>query len=428
MEYRVISDKLQCFLRLIWTKGAVHIFAGSFLTKLVSFFGSIFLVRVLSKQDYGILGYLENIYGYIIVLAGVGLSNTILRYVVLGKTITEKYSYFIYASRSAFIYNIFLVLFAEIINFFYPHPEAYEGYTWLLGILFLGLPFQYITDNILCVERAMFANQRYAILSLILSTSIISSKIISGKTGGIKMVVFTQVLIYLLVAMASLYFTKKKYFSGLEPLTLSIQKKKEVLIYSFQYMITNGLWAIFMLNDVFIIGRFAHPMTVAEYKVAYAIPGSISIFSNAIGVFVGPYFVRNENNNDWIKKNFARVYIITAVILLSICMMIAVLASPIVWLLYGENYLNIVGLLRVLLIAAFCNCGLRYTTANILAAMGKVKYNMMVSALGMLLQVGIDILVAPVYGSMGIALVSCGVYLFMAVSLFIVFIRQYYIK
>ena len=46
-------------LKKIWNKGLPHIFAGSFLTKCISFFGSIVLVRALSKSDYGVLSYLS---------------------------------------------------------------------------------------------------------------------------------------------------------------------------------------------------------------------------------------------------------------------------------------------------------------------------------------------------------------------------------
>ena len=86
-------------IKAVWEKGLFHILSGSFLTKIVGFFGSIFIVRVLSKQEYGILGYLENMYSYVFIIAGMGLSNAILRVVILGKDINEKYSDFQYTVR-----------------------------------------------------------------------------------------------------------------------------------------------------------------------------------------------------------------------------------------------------------------------------------------------------------------------------------------
>ena len=87
-------------IKNIFKKGLVHILAGNFMTKLVSLFGSIFLVRILSKEEYGILGYLENIYGYVFVLAGMGMANAILRYVVLGEDTPKNTAILIIALKS----------------------------------------------------------------------------------------------------------------------------------------------------------------------------------------------------------------------------------------------------------------------------------------------------------------------------------------
>jgi len=413
-------------IKTIWKKGLIHILTGTFIIKLISFFGSIFLVRVLNKQDYGVLGYLENIYGYVFIFAGIGVSNAILRYVVLGKDRQEKYIFFSYAYKMGFFVNCILVIIAIVMCFFYPHPEVYQNSGWLLYILLLSLPFQYITDNVLCNERAMFANQRYAFFSLLLSASIIVGKIISGTLFGIVGVVFCQGATYFVMALFFLFSTKHKYYQDLKGGAIEAEQRKEMNVYSFQYMITNGLWAIFMLNDTFLLGRYCRPEILAEYKVAYTIPGSVTLISTAIGIFVAPYFVKNENDTDWIKYNFKRAYIINALFVGLVCVGIAVLSKPIIWILYGNQYLGISNIMRILLLAAFLNCGLRYTVANILAAMGKVKYNMIVSTIGILLQLGLNIKIVPVYGAVGVATTSCIVYGCMAIILLTVFIKQYY--
>lgn len=412
---------------MVWRKGLVHILSGSFMTKLVSFFGSIFLVKVLSKEDYGILGYLDNLYGYVFVLAGMGVSNAVLRYVVLGKTPEEKYGYFRFAYRTGLIWNLILGAGAGVFYGFYNHPQDYQSYVWLLSVLLLALPFQYFTDNVLCNERAMFANQRYATFSFLLSASIIFSKIAAGYLGGIRAVVFTQVTVYAVLGTVMMLMTKKKHYAGVVPAVLDKTQKRTVISYSLQYMITNGLWTIFMLNDTFILGRVSAPSALADYKVAYTLPGCVAIISSAIGVFVVPYFVRNENDKVWIRSNFKKTYAISAAIAGCICLGIAVLAKPLIWLLYGEQYLNVVPVMRVLLLSAFLNNGMRYTTANLLSAMGRVRPNMIVSALGMVLQISINLLVVPKYGAMGVAFTSCVVYLFMALTLLIVFYRLYFV-
>lgn len=398
------------------------------MTKLVAFFGSTFLVRVLTKADYGILGYLDNLYGYVQVIAGMGMSNAILRYVVLGRTPEQKYAYFRYAYRKSIVWNLILGVGAGIVFTFYPHPEDYQDYVWLLNVLFLAMPFQYLTESVLCNERAMFSNQRYAVFSFALSVSVIVSKIIAGNIGGIRSVVFAQMIAYVILAVAMMTLTHKKYYQNIQPAVLERSERRKIDSYSLQYMITNGLWHIFMLNDTFLLGRFCEPSILADYKVAYTLPGCVSLVSTSIGVFVAPYFVRNEDDPNWIRSNFKRTYLLSAASVGVICLGIGVLAEPVIWILYGEQYLNIASIMRILLVAAFFNCGLRYTTANLLAAMGRVRPNMVVSALGMGLQLGINIFIAPVYGSVGIAVTSCVVYLFMAVALFAVFYKIYFIK
>lgn len=418
-------NKILTIIKTLWKKGLVHILAGSFLSKVVSFFGSIFIVRVLTKREYGVLSYIENLYGYFFILAGMGLSNSILRYVVLGESRQEKYSYYAYAYKNGFKWNLFLIIIADLVCYFYPHPASYENYVWLIFIMITMLPFQYIVDNVLCNERAMFANQRYATLALIFSASIIVSKIVFGFVKGIEGVVFSQLFVYFFLSLIYLYNEKKKYYRFCYNEKLSVQKKHEINVYSFQYMITNGLWAFFMLNDTFLLGKFCTPEIVAEYKVAYTIPGSVTLISSAIGIFVAPYFVKHQEDGGWIKDNYLKVFSLTAILVGILCLTIGIAARPIIWLLYGDKYSNIVSVMRILLIAAFCNCGLRYTTANILAAMGHIKYNMYISFIGMLCQIFLNLYAIPNYGMIGVAVTSCLSYGMMAIVLFAVFVKKY---
>ncbi len=419
-------NKIWGYVKTAYQKGLFHVFTGGFMTKLVAFFGSIFLVRVLSKQDYGVLTYLDNFYGYVHVLAGMGLANAVLRYVILAKTPEEKYGYYRYANSRSLLWNAVLILLAAVFFLFYPHKTEYQSYVWLLNIMLLMLPFHYITENALSNERAMFANQRYAAFSLLLSASIIASKILSGYIGGLHGVIFVQTGVYILFAVFFGWLTRKKHYSQLVAVPVPKPERKTVNRYSLQYMITNGLWSIFMLNDTFLLGRFSTPEVLADYRVAYTIPGCVNLISTAIGIFIAPYFVKHEQDREWVKRNFKKTYLLSATAVGVCCLGIALLARPVVWLLYGEQYLNIVPIMQLLLLAAFFNCGLRYTTANLLAAMGQVKYNMLVSAIGMALQIGLNLWIIPIYGVMGVAFTSCIVYFFMAVVLLILFLKKYY--
>lgn len=424
---KIFIGKVRKIYFYLLKKGAFHILMGGFLNKFVSLFGSIIIVRLLTKQEYGILSYIENLYSYAFVIAGMGLSNSILRYVVLSKEIDEKKSYFHYALKNGFIFNIGLVLIASIISLLYPHGESFEIAKFLLIIMLLELPFQDIVNDELFFERAMFSNERYSYFSIITTILLLIGRIIGAILFGIKGIVILQVILYILISFILFKSINKKYFKQTNNnVSISTEKAKEINIYSLQYMITNGFWTIFMLNDVFLIGLFCQdPIVLAEYKVAYVLPGCMSILSGAIGTFVSPYFVQNENNLSWIKANFWRVFVATIFIIGFVSLGIAVLAKYIIMIIYGKEYLNVIPLMYLLLISSFINCGLRFTTANLLAAMGQIKYNMFVSLIGIIFQIVLNIVFIPKFQAYGAAFTSIIVYFIMSLILFIIFSKKY---
>lgn len=413
-------------INILFHSGFFHILCGSFMTKFVAFFGSIFVVRILTKHEYGILSYLENIYGYAYVFAGLGLANALLRYIVLGKNSGEKAGYYRYVIIRGTIFNIIFAIILCFLCSIYPHSETYLDYNYLLVILMLILPFQFLIDCNLYTERAMFANQSFAFFSFSISTILILGRYLGGRIGGIQGVIILRVLIYISCGIIFTLYIYKKYFTGQYILSLTKKQRINVNKYSLQYMLTNSLWTIFMLNDTFLLGRLCtDARVIADYKVAYVLPANLSIISSAIGIFICPYFVKHETDKSWIRNNYIKIFLIVSSIMGIICLTVALLAKPLIFFMYGSQYINIIPLMRLLLVVSFIDSGLRYTTANILAAMGQIKYNMIISILGMFIQIISNIHVIPIWGAVGIAYTSIFVYLFMAILLFIIFYNIY---
>lgn len=423
---RKAMDRIYNTILNLWKKGAFYIFAGSFLTKFVVFFGSMFIVRVLTKNEYGQLTYMENLYGWIYIIAGLGLTNAILRYVVLAEDIQQKYNIFQYSIRQSIKYNIVILLCFLGLNQVYPHPSSFENLNLLMSVMLVMMPFQYLLDSDLALERAMFNNKRYALLAFFSSVILIWAKYLGANLEGVFGVVSFGLISNMAFGLGFYFLGHRKYFTGLKYVPLEKRLKTEMRFYSLQYMITNGVWTIFMLSDVFLLGKLCDdPTILAEYKVAYIWPGNLSIVCAAIGIFVGPYFVKNENNISWVRTNYKKVWLCTMGLVFCVAGLMILFAKPLIILYAGRSYISVSPLLQLLTIAAFINNGLRYTTANILAAMGQVKYNMIVSISGIILQVSMNCLMIPRFGAYGVAYTSMGVYLFMAVVLYLVFYKKY---
>ena len=87
-------DNFLIVLRTLFKKGLVHMLGANVLNKVLSFLSSIFLVRILSKIDYGTYSYVQNIITFFILSNGLGVVSGFLQFGSLYRNSEKKYSYF----------------------------------------------------------------------------------------------------------------------------------------------------------------------------------------------------------------------------------------------------------------------------------------------------------------------------------------------
>ncbi len=407
-------------IRDLFSRGAAHIIVGNFLTKFISFFGSIFLVRLLTKEEYGVLMYFENITSYFFLFAGLGLAAGIQRYLIIADKREIKKSCIKRAFVKGNLWNIFLVISCISFIIYYPHPGSFSDHIFVGICLAICIPFIFCYNTCFSAFRADFDYKSYAYLALTISFILIIARIIGAALGGLNYSVTFRLFAEIFCAVFCFYILYRRHYRNIKYKTLEKSFKKELDKYSVQMMFTDGLWAVFMLNDLFLLGQFSgNEVIIAEYKVALVIPANLSIFISAIGVFVAPYFTKHDNNgnNNWIKDKF-KIVLIASTTIMGVCVCLCYLfASPIVNSLYGSQYASSVPIMKILLLGSFFNNGIRTVVANILSAIGKQKINLIIAFFGLLIQIIFSLFLIPSYGAIGVAWVNVLVYSFMGLSL-----------
>ena len=426
---------IKSFFYNLKSKGALPIFISTFLVKFATFFSSFFLIRILSKSDYGIFSYFENIYGYLYLIAGLGLSHSIFRFVVIADGPEKKRSFYYFSIKVGTIINLNVVLFACILFSKIKFAEPYSNYAYIILVLTLMVPFKYLVDCNLYLHRSMFKPKRYAFWSILASFAYIFSKIIGAFIFGLKGLVIFAIAVEVFLSIFTYINATTKYFrNSSKPVLLTKQEKKESTSYAVQTMVTNGLWSILMLNDIFILGRFfTDPTVIANYKAAILIPQTFSLISNAIGLIVGPYFSKLEHDGkiDDVKKLWKRSVAISTFLLSVLFVLCFFLAKPLIWLACGEQYLEVAPLMKIFLISSIINNAFRYTTANALTAMGAVKYSIFSSIIGLCIQIGLNIVFIPIFGVYGVAYSNIISYSIMAIIIiicYVIFIKNKKVK
>jgi len=72
MQFKAIKDKL-------FSTGFFHVFFSTVFNKGITFIAGIVLVRILSKEQYGVYSYAYNIYSTIMLFTGMGMVSAILQ-------------------------------------------------------------------------------------------------------------------------------------------------------------------------------------------------------------------------------------------------------------------------------------------------------------------------------------------------------------
>lgn len=407
-------------------RGGADVFIGSIATKAVTFVGAVLVARILTKDQFGQLTYIETLYTYALIFAGFGLSDAVVRYVVLASNSGAKFDRIIYIIRTGVLRTL-VVTAAAALAMLLVHHSGFAAETGLLAaVLVLALPFEYVKNVGNMALRALMANRLYAVSSVVIAIILVAARAFGASTFDVSGAVALRVLATVIVAVLLFALVKRWFFAGFRATAVPVADRREMNRYALQLMLTNGLWSVFMLNDIMLVSALtSDPAAVANYKVAYTLPANMTIICVSVGIVIAPYFIRNEDNHGWVWSRYRTALLGLGTAVGSACLTLFMLAEPVLALLFGEQYREAADLMRVLLIAAFLNSGLRYLSAHLLATMGKPRVNLIVSGVAVALQVVAGFIIIPLYGAMGAAWVSVGLYALMAAVLALYFRMVY---
>jgi O-antigen/teichoic acid export membrane protein len=268
----------------------------------------------------------------------------------------------------------------------------------------IATPLQFVVEANLYVYRAMKANQRYALLSFTVSTLTIVTKFFGAALWKVDGVVYAKLGVYLGMAILLGRQTYRLYFKDLHEERLTSSEKSEMMKYAFQYVLSNGLWQLLALNDIFLIGVLVNDsVALAEYRAAYMLPSNLTLISHSIGIFIAPYFIAHEHDHGWVWKHYKLTLLATAALVIPPAFVFMLVPGWISGVLYGAQYSNIATLMQVISITALINTIFRFTTAGLYASMGLVRINLPIAVLGVLVQLGLGIVLIGRYGTVGAA-------------------------
>lgn len=405
-----LGDKLPSLLE----RGFFHIFGANAINKVMAFGTNIVIVWFLTKENYGIFSYANNLYSIVLLITGLGLNQGAFQFRLENRPQEEKDAIFWYVLSRGVAIDVLLALLMLAIGLLVPLSINTAGrYIALFGpLVILSYVFEFLTTAL----RVEFENERYAVVLSVNTVTYLGSACIGAYLGGIAGTILARYISYVLSnAMAySMLFRRNLLPSRGGKLGKSL--RSELWRYSIGTQLSWALNQLTYLLDVFLVGQLiADAEVLASYKVATTLPEGLLFIPSSVLTFVLPYFVAHNGDREWMSKQLRAFFTLAFVVYGLISLFLVVFAPFIIRFLWGQNYIDAVPSFRILA-ASFVFSALRAACTNILSAVRAVRQNLTISFVALVINACLCLSMIPRFGIIGaslapllVSIITCGI-------------------
>lgn len=388
--------------------GFFHIFVGNTLVKLMAFISSIVIVRLVDKTDYAYLTYADNLYNYVISLAGMGMTAAILKYCASASDKGENKAYFMFALKHGTILQMLCsvavlcyAIFTDI-----PFPKARP----IIVALFLYPVLNNILNALFNYVRAHGHNRLYAKAAVIQTFAVFLFSIVLVLCMGVNGIAGARYGA-IMIAIGSLCPVLFSEMGGIKSKRLTRDEKKAFLAMSFSLMISNLFSLIMPINEMTLVNELLRDEVItANYKVAIMIPSQLAFVTNSIIVYYFTIIAKMRDGKE-IWRLSKKVGIMTGAFIGVISCIGGLLTPFVIKFIYGSQYEDAIVLSLFFWAVYAINAAIRLIPMNFLPAVGIVKFNAAMAAVSCLVHVCITYISIRTLGIFGAGIATGIVYL-----------------
>ncbi len=404
-------SKLKSLFVTLNKGGFSHLFVSSVLNKMLGFLNNIFLVRFISKAEYGIYSNANNLLGFFCLLSGFGMATTLLQFGCIqeGEEKNKTWSFVFYFS---IIFDALLsvsiaiyALFAEI---------KIEGTNEML-LLMAFLPLVRIVGELQRVYlRTEMKNKEYAFTNNFSAVVTVVSAVVLSYLFEAKGLIAANYI----TAIGTSIFIFFKYKIPLPSIRLKLAKEKiiELLKFSVVCVFNNSLSSVMHLLDTFVLGiSVAQSVVTASYKVATTIPGALAFLPSCIMIYIYPYFAKKRDDGEWLVKNFKKVLLYFGAFNFAVVAVLIVFAPIIIKLIFGSQYLDAITPFRILCLTYAIQASFSTVPGQLNVTQGKLKFNVVMSFISCVMNTVLNFTLVPSLGMNGAAIATLAVMVVCAV-------------
>lgn len=245
--------------------------------------------------------------------------------------------------------------------------------------------------------------------------------VLSGNQG-LELLVGAQLLtscIVLVVTAVSIY---QLYFSSDENSKSKENYSKRAIGYGWKANLGNILSFVNYKADIFLVNFFLTPVSAGVYVVSVVLAEKLWLISSAVSTVLLPRLSQLSSDEDTRKKLTPLMSRLVLLITFLSSLVVALLAYPLVLLIFGDEYMGSV-LPLLILLPGIVILGAAKVWANDIAARGRPEINMYVSMITLVVNIVGNLVLIPQFSLAGAAAATTMAYFICALITLIVYIR-----
>jgi O-antigen/teichoic acid export membrane protein len=373
--------------------GFIWNFSSYFLGKIVVLITTSILARLLAKNDFGLIAIAVVAINYLSVLKDLGLGVALIQR--KGDVKEAANTVFTINLIIGFVLSAIIIPLAPLIAIYFRDPHVTSVLRWM-GVSFIINALGSVHTNWLVRDldyrRKLIPDLGSPLIKGVISIGMayLGYGVWSLVFGQIAGAIASVVLVWIILPWRPRLTLDRKIASGLMKFGAS------VTVIDIINEITDNI-------DYVIVGRIFGLVPLSIYTLAYRLPEMLLIGNLwVMGGVVFPAFSTIQDKPNELRRGFLASVRIVELISVPICLGLLIAADPIVRVVFGEQWLDAIPLLRVLAIYAWVY-SLGYHVGGFYKAIGRPDILLQLSILTLIIIIP-ALLIGAKFGLIGVAI------------------------
>lgn len=371
------------------------LFISQILTFILGFLYLIFTARYLGPESYGILSFAISFNLIFSILADLGLNQFLVRDLVRDKSLVSKYfgNALVMKIIASIITFLLIILTINVINY----PLNTRIVIYLVAIYVLINSFSQFFYSIF----QSYEKMEFQAIGNTLNSALILSMVLLAIFFKLDLIFFALIYLFtsIIILVYNIIVCIWKFI--LPKIEFDLNFWKYILFESVFFILASVFTQIYFNIDSVMISFFTGNQAVGFYTAAYRLIFILLSIPSVLMISMFPVMSKHfKSSTKALKLEYERIFRFLFILALFFFIFGFLFADKVIFLIYGANYNPSIVALQIL-IFVIPIIFITFLFGNLLAAINKQRFVVIVTCIGAILNIILNLFLIPKFSYFG---------------------------